>query len=98
MGSARIRARFRCMLSETADFFYKCDDFYNPESEVSIRWDDPVIGINWGIKKPSLSAKDAAAPLLADIQNLPLYGRILVTGTRGQVGGALMPAGKGDRG
>lgn len=96
MGSARIRARFRCVLSETADFFYKCDDFYNPENEVSIRWDDPVIGINWGIKKPSLSAKDAAAACRHP--KLPLYGRILVTGTRGQVGGALMPAGKGDRG
>lgn len=64
------------VLSETADFFYKCDDFYSPENEVSIRWDDPAIGINWSIEKPSLSAKDADAPLLADIKNLPLYGQV----------------------
>ncbi len=64
------------VLSETADFFYKCDDFYSPESEVSIRWDDPAIGIKWGIEKPSLSAKDADAPLLADIKNLPFYGQV----------------------
>jgi dTDP-4-dehydrorhamnose 3,5-epimerase len=64
------------VLSETADFFYKCDDLYSPKDEVSIRWDDPAIGINWGVEKPSLSAKDAVAPLLADAQNLPVYGQI----------------------
>lgn len=64
------------VLSDTADFFYKCDDIYSPEDEVSIRWDDPAIGINWGISKPSLSAKDAIAPLLSEIQNLPVYGQV----------------------
>ncbi|WFU39436.1 dTDP-4-dehydrorhamnose 3,5-epimerase [Bradyrhizobium sp. CB82] len=64
------------VLSETADFFYKCDDLYSPKDEVSIRWDDPAIGIKWGIDDPSLSAKDAAAPLLADVKNLPVYGQI----------------------
>jgi dTDP-4-dehydrorhamnose 3,5-epimerase len=64
------------VLSETADFFYKCDDLYNPKNEISIRCDDPAIGIKWGIEKPSLSAKDAAAPLLADVKNLPVYGQI----------------------
>src|SRR6201998_3192088 len=64
------------VLSETADFFYKCDDFYSPKDEVSIRWDDPAIGINWGLANPSLSPKDAAAPLLADVKNLPAYGHI----------------------
>src|SRR6516165_801677 len=54
------------VLSETADFFYKCDDLYSPSDEISIRWDDPAIGIKWGIDDPSLSAKDAAAPLLAE--------------------------------
>ena len=52
------------VLSETADFFYKCDDLYSPKDEVSIRWNDPAIGIDWGIEAPSLSAKDADAPLL----------------------------------
>src|SRR5262249_48304076 len=64
------------VLSETADFFYKCDDLYSPKDEVSIRWDDPEIGIDWGVEKPSLSAKDAIAPLLADVKNLPVYGQI----------------------
>lgn len=64
------------VLSETADFFYKCDDFYSPKDEVSIRWNDPAIGINWGVETPSLSAKDADAPLLKDVKNLPLYGQV----------------------
>ncbi len=64
------------VLSETVDFFYKCDNAYSPKDEVSVRWDDPAIGINWGISDPSLSAKDAVAPLLADVKNLPLYGQV----------------------
>jgi dTDP-4-dehydrorhamnose 3,5-epimerase len=64
------------VLSESADFFYKCDDLYSPKDEISVRWDDPAIGINWGLANPSLSAKDAAAPLLAEVKNLPVYGRI----------------------
>ena len=64
------------VLSETADFFYKCDDLYSPKDEISVRWDDPAIGIHWGIDHPSLSAKDAAAPLLADVKDLPVYGQV----------------------
>lgn len=64
------------VLSESADFFYKCDDLYSPKDEIAIRWDDPAIGIHWGLANPSLSAKDAAAPLLADVRNLPAYGQI----------------------
>ena len=64
------------VLSETADFFYKCDDLYSPKDEVSIRWNDSAIGIDWGIEAPSLSAKDADAPLLRDVKNLPIYGQV----------------------
>ena len=64
------------VLSESADFFYKCDDLYSPKDEISVRWDDPAIGINWGLTNPSLSAKDAAAPPLADVKNLPVYGQV----------------------
>jgi dTDP-4-dehydrorhamnose 3,5-epimerase len=64
------------VLSETADFFYKCDNVYSPKDEIVVRWDDPEIGISWGIEKPSLSPRDAAAPLLADVKNLPLYGQV----------------------
>ena len=64
------------VLSETADFFYKCDELYSPKDEILVRWDDPAIGINWGVENPSLSAKDAAAPLLSEVKNLPVYGQI----------------------
>lgn len=62
-----------CVLSETADFFYKCTDVYAPEHEGSVRWDDPDIGIRWPIEAPLLSAKDAQAPLLRDAPLLPSY-------------------------
>ena len=64
------------VLSETADFFYKCDNHYSPKDEIVVRWDDPVIGIAWGIEQPSLAPRDAAAPRLADITNLPVYGQV----------------------
>jgi dTDP-4-dehydrorhamnose 3,5-epimerase len=64
------------VLSQTADFFYKCDEFYSPKDEITVRWDDPAIGIKWGIEIPSLSERDAAAPLLAEIGNLPVYGHV----------------------
>ena len=64
------------VLSETADFFYKCDDLYSPKDEIVVRWDDPAIGINWGVTNPSLSERDAAAPRLADVKNLPVYGQV----------------------
>jgi len=64
------------VLSESADFFYKCDALYSPKDELVVRWDDPAIGIDWGVTNPSLSPRDAAAPLLADLKNLPIYGQI----------------------
>ena len=64
------------VLSETADFAYKCDNNYSPKDEIVVRWNDPELGIAWGIDNPSLSARDAAAPLLKDVSNLPLYGEI----------------------
>jgi dTDP-4-dehydrorhamnose 3,5-epimerase len=64
------------VLSETADFFYKCDEFYNPKDEIVVRWDDPAIGIKWGVESPSLATRDTAAPLLSEIENLPVYGQV----------------------
>ena len=55
------------VLSETADFLYKTTDYYAPQAEGCVRWDDPTIGIEWpevGIA-PLLADKDAKAPLLA---------------------------------
>lgn len=55
------------VLSESADFLYKATDYYAPEHERAIRWDDPSVGIDWPIAEqaPLLSAKDRAAPSLA---------------------------------
>lgn len=64
------------VLSETADFFYKCDQLYSPNDEIVIRWNDPRIGIKWGVENPHLSARDAAAPLLSEISNLPIFGQV----------------------
>lgn len=56
------------VLSETADFLYKTTDYYAPAYERSIAWNDPAIGIDWPLSgaSPVLSAKDAAAPTLAE--------------------------------
>jgi dTDP-4-dehydrorhamnose 3,5-epimerase len=61
------------VLSDSADVFYKCDELYSPAEEIVVRWDDPAMGIAWGVAAPSLSARDAAAPLLADVTRLPRY-------------------------
>ena len=57
------------VLSETAVFAYKCTDFYHPEDEGGIIWNDPDIGIAWPDvgARPLLSAKDSALPLLKDV-------------------------------
>jgi dTDP-4-dehydrorhamnose 3,5-epimerase len=62
-----------CVLSESADFFYKCTDVYAPASERSILWNDPDLGIPWPLSSPLLSPKDAAAPRLKDAPVLPVY-------------------------
>lgn len=56
-----------CVLSDYALVNYKCTDYYHPETELSIRWDDPAIGIEWPVDGPVLSGKDAAASLLAHV-------------------------------
>jgi len=62
------------VLSETADFLYKCTDIYDPGSERSVLWSDPDIGIQWPLPPgvaPLLAPKDAAAPLLARADTFP---------------------------
>ncbi|MBQ6572173.1 MAG: dTDP-4-dehydrorhamnose 3,5-epimerase [Alistipes sp.] len=60
------------VLSEEAVFQYKCDNLYAPQSEGAIAWNDPEIGIDWGLKAEDilLSAKDAAHPLLSEAEEL----------------------------
>ena len=56
------------VLSDTATFIYLCDNYYAPESEGGIAWDDPALGIDWklGGLEPSLSDKDRRHPVLAE--------------------------------
>jgi dTDP-4-dehydrorhamnose 3,5-epimerase len=67
------------VLSETADFIYKCTHYYHPESEQGIAWDDPDLGIDWNISaiedKIQLSKKDKQNVLLKNqpSENLPAY-------------------------
>jgi len=56
-----------CVLSERAVFQYKCTETYHPEDEYGIRWDDPDIAIDWPVKVPLLSERDAALPVLHSV-------------------------------
>ena len=68
-----------CVLSDEADFVYKCTDYYYPESERGIAWNDPDIAIAWPIREVVLSAKDMRNPHLTEQtpENLPVYGNDL---------------------
>ena len=58
--------------SESADFLYKCTDFYDPEDEAGILWNDPEVGIAWPIAEAALSRKDANLPLLSEVARADL--------------------------
>jgi dTDP-4-dehydrorhamnose 3,5-epimerase len=64
-----------CVTSDAALFAYKCTDYYQPETECTLLWNDPGIGIDWPIESPQVSAKDAGAlPLRElDASRLPSY-------------------------
>ena len=53
-------------LTDDVEFLYKADNFYAPEADGSIRWNDPDLNIDWGTDSPILSDKDANAPFLKD--------------------------------
>ena len=60
------------VLSESADFLYKTTDYYAPEHERCIAWDDPAIGVEWPLEgEPVLSAKDRAGALLSQADTFP---------------------------
>jgi dTDP-4-dehydrorhamnose 3,5-epimerase len=59
-----------CVLSDSAEFLYKCTDFYVPGDESGLIWNDPELGIKWPIDEPILSSKDAELPRLSDILDL----------------------------
>ena len=56
------------VLSDTADFEYKCTDYYDPSDEGSVLWNDPDLNIPWPIDDPNLSNKDANAQKLVDLK------------------------------
>ena len=56
-----------CVLTDTADFQYKCTDYYDSSDEGGLIWNDPDVAINWPIGQPLLSEKDAKLPLLKEL-------------------------------
>jgi dTDP-4-dehydrorhamnose 3,5-epimerase len=55
------------VVSEVADFEYKCTDYYDPKGEAGVLWNDPQLAIDWPIASPTLSPKDRALPTLAEL-------------------------------
>lgn len=58
------------VLSEVADFEYKCTEYYDPGDEIGLIWNDPIVAIDWPIGQPLLSAKDQMLPTLAELRGL----------------------------
>jgi dTDP-4-dehydrorhamnose 3,5-epimerase len=56
-----------CVLSERAEFLYKCSEYYAPKEERGVRWNDPDIAVDWPIENPILSEKDKCLPFLREI-------------------------------
>lgn len=54
-------------LTDNVEIMYKCNNFYVPEADGGIRWNDPDIGVEWGVEDPILSEKDTHQPFLKDI-------------------------------
>ena len=57
-------------LTDDVEFLYKADNYYAPEADAGIRWNDPDIGIEWGVENPILSEKDKKNPFLKDCKEL----------------------------
>lgn len=61
--------------SESADCMYACTEYYAPECDRAIAWNDPALAIDWRVDSPVVSAKDSAAPQLAAAAVLPEFSR-----------------------
>lgn len=56
-------------LTDHVEFMYKADNYYAPQADAGIRWNDPTIGVEWGVADPILSEKDTKNPWFADIED-----------------------------
>ncbi|EKD71776.1 MAG: hypothetical protein ACD_46C00101G0001, partial [uncultured bacterium] len=61
------------VLSDEADFVYKCTDFYAPDCEAGIMWNDPDLNISWPCMSPILAEKDKKLPRFSEIKNEKLF-------------------------
>ena len=57
-------------LTDDVEFLYKADNYYAPEADAGIRWNDPDVGVEWGVENPILSEKDKKNPFLKDSKEL----------------------------
>lgn len=62
-----------CVISDTADFQYKCTDYFYPDDGLHVQWNDPQIGINWPIDQPELSQKDQQGKSLNQLTTAELH-------------------------
>ncbi|HEY6214052.1 MAG TPA: dTDP-4-dehydrorhamnose 3,5-epimerase [Vicinamibacterales bacterium] len=63
-----------CVVGDVAQVVYKCTEAYDPSAEVGIAWNDPTLAIDWPIREPLMSPRDAANPILSDVMDrLPEY-------------------------
>ncbi|GAB2772258.1 dTDP-4-dehydrorhamnose 3,5-epimerase [Hymenobacter luteus] len=56
-------------LEDNTLFLYKCTNYYAPQSEGGLLWNDPTLGIQWGVENPTVSAKDQILPTLAELDS-----------------------------
>ncbi len=63
-----------CVIGDSAEVLYKCSDFYAPECERGFCWNDPLVHIEWPVKTPLLSERDAAHPGFAELPRDFLFG------------------------
>jgi dTDP-4-dehydrorhamnose 3,5-epimerase len=61
------------VLSAQAEVFYKCDNYYSPQDEAGIRWNDPTLAIAWQVSMPCVSPKDNKLPYLKDVKPQDLF-------------------------
>jgi dTDP-4-dehydrorhamnose 3,5-epimerase len=66
-----------CVTSEVAQVEYKCTDFYDPDGEAGLMWNDPDLGIRWPVESPIVSARDTSHPRFVE-----LFGRTPARATR----------------